>query len=106
MGSVALLLTDSGLSPRRLGVTAFALAIAGMDPTRSLIGSPDLFGKALRLTEEAIADQLATAANAVMGNAAECTPAAFIRDHGIPFSNYVGWVPGIERERDLYHGVI
>ena len=103
---IAVILTDSGLSPRRLGVTAFALACAGVDPLESRIGRPDLFGKHLRVTVEARADQLATAANFLMGNAGESVPAAVIRGHDLPLTDFAGWVPGIERERDLYHGII
>jgi coenzyme F420-0:L-glutamate ligase len=106
LGSVAVILSDSSIAPRRSGVTAIALAVDGIDPLESQIGKPDLFGKPLRVTVEARADQLATMANAVMGNTNGSTPITVIRDHGIPFSSFSGWVPGIERERDLYHGVI
>ena len=100
------IISDSGLAPRRRGVTAFALCCAGFNPIVSLVDTRDLFGKALLATEEALADQLATAANTVMGNSAQSTPAAVIREHGIAMSDFCGWVPGIEREKDLYHGVI
>lgn len=103
---IGIIVTDSGLVPRRRGVTAFALCNCGFDPIVSMIGSPDLFGQDMSVTEEAVADQLATAANFVMGNTNQCTPAAIIRDHHIPFTNFCGWVPGIERQKDLYHGVI
>jgi len=98
----AVLLTDSTCRPRRLGVTALALTVSGFDPLRSLIGMKDLFGKDLRLTQEAVADQLATAANMLMGNAGESVPAMIIRNHGIPFSNFEGWVPGIAPKDDLF----
>lgn len=106
LGNVALILTDSGLSPRRRGVTAFAIACSGIDPLLSLIDTPDLFGNNLHVTEEAVADQLATAGNAIMGNSDQCIPAAIIRDHHYTLSTYLGYVPGIEREKDLYHNVI
>lgn len=99
---LALLLTDSCCRPRRWGVTAFALAVSGFDPLVSKIGERDLFGRELTMTVEAVADQLATAANMVMGNAAESRPAAIIRNHGIPFTKFEGWVPGISREEDLF----
>ncbi|MEK7218532.1 MAG: coenzyme F420-0:L-glutamate ligase [Patescibacteria group bacterium] len=104
--SLAVLLTDSACRPRRWGVTAFALASAGLDPLLPQKGERDLFGSELRITTEAVADQLATAANAVMGNAAQRIPAVIIRDHGFPFRDFVGWVPGIEPEEDLFRGVI
>lgn len=102
----AVIVTDSGLCPRRTGVMAFALTVSGIDPLHSMIGKPDLFGQDLHVTEEAIADQLATAANFLMGNSDQSTPAAIIRGHNLSFTDFAGWVPGIEREQDIYHGVI
>jgi coenzyme F420-0:L-glutamate ligase len=98
----ALILTDSLCLPRRLGVIAIALAVSGIDPHQSQVGRKDLFGKPLAITTEAIADQLATAANFVMGNAAQSTPAVIIRDHGLAFSDFEGWVPGMRAEEDLF----
>lgn len=99
---IAVIVTDSCCIPRRVGVTAYALACSGIDPVRSDIGKSDLYGRTLRVTQEAIADQLAVIGNAVMGNAAQATPAAIIRDHGIPFSAYSGWVPAFPHEEDLF----
>ncbi len=98
----AVIISDSCCRPSRLGVTAFALVSAGIDPLRSEIGKKDLFGKSMRVTYEAVSDQLATAANAMMGNAAQATPAAIIRDHGYALSGFVGWVDGIEPEEDMF----
>lgn len=99
---IPVIISDSGCVPARLGVTAFALACSGMDPFRSEIGKKDLFGKSMRMTQEAVADQLATAANAVMGNSAQSVPAAIIRDSGISRSDFSGWVDGVEAEEDLF----
>jgi len=103
---MAVIMTDSGLCPRRTGVMAFALTVQGINPLSSMVGKPDLFGQDLSITEEAIADQLATAANFLMGNSDQSTPAAIIRGHNLAFTDFSGWVPGIEREKDIYHGVI
>ncbi len=103
---IAVLLSDSCCRPRRLGVTAFALACAGLDPLVSQAGREDLHGRKLRITTEAVADQLATAANFAMGNADQSIPAAVIRDHGLSLSDFCGWVPGIEPEEDLFRGII
>jgi coenzyme F420-0:L-glutamate ligase len=102
----AVLLTDSCCRPRRLGVTAFTLTASGLEPLRSEAGRTDLFGKKLRITSEAVADQLATAANFLMGNAEQSVPAVVIRNHGLTLSNVEGWVPGIEPEEDLFRGII
>ena len=102
---LAVIITDSCVRPRRWGVTAFALAVAGIDPLRDEVGREDLFGRKLRITKEAVADQLATAANMLMGNADQSIPAVIIRDHGLTLSEYEGWVPGIEPEEDLFRGI-
>lgn len=100
--AIAVIITDSCIRPRRKGIIAQALAVSGIDPFTSAIGSNDLFGKPLRITTEATADQLATAANTLMGNAGQSIPAVVIRDHGLPLSDYTGWVDGIEPEEDLF----
>lgn len=103
---LAVIISDSCCIPTREGVTAFALACAGINPLKDQRGSKDMFGKELRVTQEAVADQLAVAANAVMGNAAQSTPAAIIRDHGFQLSDFVGWVDGIEPDQDLFKDIL
>jgi len=103
--NIAVIVSDSCCRPRRWGVTAFALVSVGFDPLSSQIGRKDLFGRPLTMTVEAIADQLATAANAVMGNADQSIPAAIIREHGCTLSDFEGWVPGIDQAEDLFQGV-
>lgn len=102
----AVIVCDSCCRPRRLGVTAYALTVCGIDPLHNQAGRSDLFGRELRITVEATADQLATAANILMGNAAQSTPAVIIRDHGIPLSDFCGWVEGIEPEEDLFRSIL
>ena len=102
LGVQAVIISDSCCMQGRLGVTAFALAVAGIEPHRSEVGSRDLFGKTMRLTSEAIADQLAVMGNAVMGNTNQSTPVAIIREHDIPPSSYAGWVEGVEESEDIF----
>ncbi len=103
---VPVIISDSCCHPSREGVTAFALVCAGIDPLKNEIGNTDLFGKPMRVTREAVADQMAVAANAVMGNAGQSTPAAVIRDHGYPLSDFAGWVDGIDPEEDMFRGTL
>ncbi len=102
---IPVIISDSCCAASRLGVTAFALCCCHLDPIRSEIGKPDLFGHPMLITNEATADQLATAANAAMGNADQSSPAAIIRDHGIPRSNFCGWVDGIEPDEDMFRAI-
>ena len=104
--NVAVILTDSCCRPRRIGVSALALVVSGIDPLFSHIGKKDLFGNELKMTQETRADQLATAANMIMGNADESTPAAIIRGNEIELTDYEGWVPGLNPEVDLFAGIM
>jgi len=103
---IAIILSDSCCRPGRQGVSAFALTVSGLGPLQSEVGKTDLFGRTLKFTHEAIADQLAVAANAVMGNADQSIPAAIIRDHKYAFSDYEGWVEGIAPDEDLFRDVM
>ena len=103
---IGILITDSCCRPRRIGVIAFAITCTGFSPLVRQRGKEDLFGRELRMTQEALADQLATATNMIMGNANQSTPAVIVRDHNIPFSDFSGWVPGMDREKDLFRGAL
>lgn len=101
---IPVIISDSFIIPRRSGVSAFALVACGIDPVRSEVGTKDLFDHPLTITREAVADQFSVMANTVMGNAAQRNPAAIIRDHNIPRSDFCGWVPGVQLEEDLFQG--
>jgi len=76
---IAVIINDSGGRPWRMGVTGFALGCAGLAALESRIGEPDLFGRPLKVTEIAVADELATAASHLMGQADEMQPVVLIR---------------------------
>ncbi len=69
----------------RRGLVDVAIGVAGMEPIADLRGSADSFGKVLEVTEVAIADEIAAAADLVMGKATG-TPVALVRG--------VAWEPG------------
>jgi coenzyme F420-0:L-glutamate ligase / coenzyme F420-1:gamma-L-glutamate ligase len=74
-----IIVSDSFGRPWRLGVVGVALGAAGIPSLRSLIGTPDLFGRKMRVTEVAVADEIATAASLLMGQGAEAQPAVHLR---------------------------
>jgi len=76
---VAVVINDSFGRAWRNGVVGVALGAAGLPALRSLIGAPDLFGRPMRVTEVAIADELAAAASLLMGQADEATPVVHVR---------------------------
>jgi coenzyme F420-0:L-glutamate ligase/coenzyme F420-1:gamma-L-glutamate ligase len=65
--SPGVVISDTFGRPWRTGATNVALGVAGLDPIRSHIGERDPYGYELRATEVAAADELAAAAELVMG---------------------------------------
>ncbi len=82
---VGVLIIDSRTQPLRLGNIGMALGVAGFKPVADERGRKDLFGNELRVTRRAIADNLASACTAVMGESDESIPAALIRDAPVEF---------------------
>jgi coenzyme F420-0:L-glutamate ligase len=86
---VGVLLIDSSLVPLRIGTSGLALAVAGFKPIRDTRGERDLYGKPLIITRHAVADDLASAAHLLMGEAAEKTPIVLIKDAPVDFDDGV-----------------
>jgi coenzyme F420-0:L-glutamate ligase/coenzyme F420-1:gamma-L-glutamate ligase len=77
--SVGVIINDSFGRAWRNGVVGVALGAAGISSLQNLIGSPDLFGRQMKVTEVAIGDELAAAASLVMGQGAEGLPIVHVR---------------------------
>ncbi|MFW9956842.1 MAG: coenzyme F420-0:L-glutamate ligase [Candidatus Odinarchaeota archaeon] len=84
---IGVMVIDSRTQPLRLGNIGMALGVAGFRPVADDRGRKDLFGNELRITRRAIADNLASACTAVMGESNESVPAALIRDAPAEFVN-------------------
>jgi putative folate metabolism gamma-glutamate ligase len=105
---VGVVITDSKITPLRVGTTGLAIGYSGFKPTHSYIGEPDLFGKPMRMTRASIVDGLAAAAVLVMGEGSESTPIAVIDD--IDFVEFTSEDPSetevaeltIDKSDDLY----
>jgi len=85
--AVAVLIIDSGLSPLRKGTVGIALAVAGFKPVEDCRGQKDLYGKELVITQHAVADNLASTAHLLMGEAAEKTPIVLVKDAPVSFDD-------------------
>lgn len=79
--SIPVIITDSFGRPWREGLTEVAIGIAGMKPLHDYRGDRDPDGYPLRVSIEAIADELACAAGLVCGKLAR-TPVCVIRGFG------------------------
>ncbi|MHA2141678.1 MAG: coenzyme F420-0:L-glutamate ligase [Candidatus Thorarchaeota archaeon] len=85
--NVGVLVIDSRTQPLRLGNIGMALGVAGFRPVADDRGRLDLFGNEMRITRRAVADNLASACSAVMGESDESIPAALIRSAPVDFVN-------------------
>lgn len=90
--ALPVLITDSFGRPWREGLTEFTIGVAGIKPLRDDRGRQDSHGYKLRVSLEAVADELACAAGLVCGKLNR-TPACLIR--GFKFE------PGRGRVREL-----
>ncbi len=79
---VGIIIIDSRLMPARTGTVGVTIACAGIEPLSDLRGQKDLHGNPLKVTFQAVADDLASIANFKMGEGAEAIPAVLIRDSG------------------------
>jgi coenzyme F420-0:L-glutamate ligase len=66
---VAVVISDTFGRPWRRGVTDVAIGCAGVAAVIDLRGTSDTYGRELQVTEVAVADELAAAADLVMGKA-------------------------------------
>jgi coenzyme F420-0:L-glutamate ligase / coenzyme F420-1:gamma-L-glutamate ligase len=88
----AVIVSDSFGRAWRQGTADVAIGLAGMHPLLDLRGRQDASGRELHSTVIAVADELAGAAELVMGKAAGI-PAALVRGYAVP--------PGDGSARDL-----
>jgi coenzyme F420-0:L-glutamate ligase/coenzyme F420-1:gamma-L-glutamate ligase len=99
---VGIVVNDSFGRAWRNGVTGVAIGVAGIPALVDLRGSPDRDGRALKITQVAAADEIASAASLLMGQAAEGLPVVLAR--GFPYGRRAGTAAELVRERaqDLF----
>ena len=84
--NIAVIISDTFGRPFRLGQTDVAIGIAGIEPILDYIGKPDTFGKIMQVTAIAVADEICSASELVMGKVEKC-PIAIVRNYNFHFSN-------------------
>jgi coenzyme F420-0:L-glutamate ligase / coenzyme F420-1:gamma-L-glutamate ligase len=97
----AVIVSDSFGRAWRQGTTDVAVGVAGMRPLLDLRGTRDARGYTLSTTVVAVADELAGAAELVMGKAAG-VPAALVRGYGAPEGEGSARDLVMPPERDLF----
>lgn len=89
--AVGVLIVDSHVRALRWGTVGTALAHSGFLALRNYIGTPDIFGRKLKVTYASVYEALAGASVVVMGEGNEQTPIALITD--VPFVEFVDHHP-------------
>ena len=98
---LAVIISDTFGRPWREGLVNVAIGVAGMEPLKDYRGLPDTEGRILKVTTLAVADELASAAELVMGKL-DKVPVAIIR--GYPYTPGEGDARLLLRapEKDLF----
>lgn len=79
--NIGVIISDTHGRPLRKGAINVAIGIAGIKPIKDRRGEKDLFGYILKNKRIAIADELASAAELVIGQSDEGIPAAIIKGY-------------------------
>jgi coenzyme F420-0:L-glutamate ligase/coenzyme F420-1:gamma-L-glutamate ligase len=76
---MGVIIADSVGRAWRMGTTGMTLGSAGVEALANLRGQQDMFGRVLEVSEHAVADSIASAAELLMGEADEATPVVVVR---------------------------
>ena len=101
--NISIIISDSMTRPYRLGVTNFALASSNIQSLIDLSGTTDMYGKSLKHTEIAVADEIASAAGILMGQSDEMKPIILVK--GFDMNQYEindAFNLTVNNEDDLY----
>ncbi len=81
--ALPVIITDTFGRAWRVGQVNFAIGVSGMKPIHDYRGTKDMYRRTLQVTEIAVADELACAAELVM-NKADMVPVAVVRNYKVP----------------------
>lgn len=76
---VSIIVSDTNGRAFKVGQTNAAIGVYGISPIRDWVGSQDLFGKVLEASKQAIVDEIACAANILMGEGSYGYPIIRVR---------------------------
>ena len=84
---IGIILADSRVQPLKVGLIGMALAVSGFQPLIDCRGRTDLFGRVMLIKQMAVADDIASAAELLMGECDESVPFALVRGAPVNFSD-------------------
>jgi coenzyme F420-0:L-glutamate ligase / coenzyme F420-1:gamma-L-glutamate ligase len=97
--AVGIIINDSHGRAFRSGAVGVAIGAYGVPALADLRGAPDLYGRRLRSTDVGVADEMASAASLLMGQADEGRPIVLIR--GLPNSAGHGTAADLIRPKSV-----
>ncbi len=98
---VAVIVSDTFGRAWREGHVNFAVGVSGMGPIKDYRGTPDAYGSILKVTNIAVADELAATAELVTAKAIN-VPAAIVKGYTVPEGDGVVSELLRDRDRDLF----
>ncbi len=100
--NLGIIINDSSGRAWRKGIVGIAIGSSGVEALSDLRGKTDLYGNTLEITEVGKADEIASAASLLMGQADEGFPVILVK--GVTASNEVSDVKSLLRDRseDLF----
>jgi coenzyme F420-0:L-glutamate ligase len=100
LSNLGVIITDSHCVPLRRGTIGIAIGSAGLKVIKDERGSKDLFGRELKVTTSNLIDPLAAMGVMLMGEGAEQTPMAIIREFKSAEFSAVESLKDLKIERD------
>jgi coenzyme F420-0:L-glutamate ligase/coenzyme F420-1:gamma-L-glutamate ligase len=107
--NVAVVICDTYSRPFRRGQVNFAIGLAGINPFKDYRRKKDLFGQILKVKNIAVVDEIAAAAELLMGQAQEAMPVVIFRglDEVVAFCEKCRTIDlSISSEEDLFKGTL
>jgi coenzyme F420-0:L-glutamate ligase / coenzyme F420-1:gamma-L-glutamate ligase len=101
---LGVIIGDSRTQPLRLGCSGIALGVSGFVPVEDARGTCDIYGKPLRITYKAVADNIVSAAELLMGEAGERIPCVLVRGAPVTMIDESPEMPTISMEGCMYFG--
>lgn len=102
---IGVLIIDSRTHPMRYGCSGVAIGCSGIPSVLDERGKKDIFGRELKVTRRAVADNVASAAELLMGEADEQIPAVLVRGLDLPLGAFEG-IEQISADECLFMGII
>jgi coenzyme F420-0:L-glutamate ligase/coenzyme F420-1:gamma-L-glutamate ligase len=107
--NVSVIISDTYSRPFRRGQVNFAIGVAGIKPFKDYRGKKDLFGETLKVKNVAVIDEIAAAAELLMGQAKEATPVVIFKglNNVVEFSDTCNISElKISKEEDLFRNAL